>query len=314
MLDNSPRDKSSWERSTFRSKSSGRFVPTGEPKPKRVKVDLPDNILAALDDYARERRIGRGRALTELLPKLLSIPEPPPPPVHIHGKLKDKVRLVQCRLSDPAYKWIRDRHYIPNNGAIGQQVNYLIHFDQDIVGVISGASAVWGTTARDEFFGVSEDEELRSVQLNGIINNNVFRLEHPAPNLASVVLAKWRKQIQEDWFELYGVRVAGFETFIIEENLRDGRCRDGTCYRADNWECVGVTAGNTKKRTGQLDEGLGRQDVVRKLVYCKRIKGVPLPTEYQSSWRDVELKRAQTLKRRKQMPTPLEAMLGRRFE
>ena len=221
---------------------------------------------------------------------------------------------MQCRLSDPAYKWIRDRHYIPNNGAIGQQVNYLIHFDQDIVGVISGASAVWGTTARDEFFGVSKDEELRSTSSTGSSTTTSSGWSTLHQNLASVVLAKWRKQIQEDWFELYGVCVAGFETFIIEENLRDGRCRDGTCYRADNWDCVGVTAGNTKKRTGQLDEGLGRQDVVRKLVYCKRIKGVPLPTEYQSSWRDVELKKAQTLKRRKQMPTPLEVMLGRRFE
>ena len=313
-MSSQPRDKGSWERCTFRSKDSGRFAPTGLPKPHRVKVDLPDNILRALDEYASSRRIGRGKALTELLPKMLSIPEPPAVPPQISGTLKSKVRLAQCRLTDPAYKWIRDRHYIPNNGAIGQQLHYLIHLDQDIVGVISGASAVWGTTGRDEFFGLSDDDEQRAIQLNGIINNNVFRLEHPAPNLASVVLAVWRKQIQKDWFELYGVRVAGFETFVIQENLIDGRCRDGVCYRADNWDCVGITAGNTKKRPKGVTGTLSREETAKKLIYCKRIKGVELPTEYKSTWRNVEAKRIQGMKRRKQMPTPLEALLGRELE
>lgn len=312
MARSQPRERSSWSRSTFRSVTTGRFSPTGEPKPHRVKVDLPANVLQALDDYALERRIGRGRALAELLPKLLSIPEPPPKPQHINGKQRQQIRLTQCRLSDPAYKWIRDRHYIPNNGAVGQQLHYLIHYANEVVGVISGASAVWGTAARDAFFGLSDDKTLRAAQLTAIINNSVFRLEHPAPNLASTVLALWRKQIASDWEELYGVKVAGFETFVIQQNLLDGRCRDGVCYRADNWECVGITAGSTKKLHGAGNPH-GREDVCRKLIYCKRIKGVPLPQSYESTWRDKERSAEQQRRRAKQLPTPLESLLGRTF-
>lgn len=312
MKRSTPRDKSSWERCTFRSIDSGRFCPTGEPKPLRVKVDLPANVLEALDAYAAEQRIGRGKALAQLLPKLLSIPSPPAQPRQISGIERQHVRLIQCRLTDPAYKWIRDRHYVPNNGAVGQSIHYLVHYRDDVVGVISGASAVWSTKPRDDFYGLSDEQTLRAAQLTGIINNSVFRLEHPAPNLASLVLAMWRKQVARDWEQLYGVKVAGFETFVIQQNLLDGRCRDGTCYRADNWECVGITAGSTKKAHG-VERKHGREETVRKLVYCKRVKGVALPDQYESTWRDKERSAELGRKRRGMLPTPLETLLGRSF-
>ena len=50
-----------------------------------------------------------------------------------------------------------------------------------------------------------------------------------------MVLAMWRRRIVEDWEHLYGVQVAGFETFVVEEQLWNGKTR--RCFwRADNWE------------------------------------------------------------------------------
>lgn len=52
--------------------------------------------------------------------------------------MKYNIQLVPCKRSCPAYQDIRNRHYIPNHGAIGQQLHYLIYLDNEIVGIISG--------------------------------------------------------------------------------------------------------------------------------------------------------------------------------
>ena len=87
------------------------------------------------------------------------------------------------------------------------------------MGVIGGSSAVFANQARDAFWGFAEDKDTKTRQLNSVINNNIFRLEYPAPNLATMVLAIWRNRIAQDWEDLYGFQVAGFETFVVEERL-----------------------------------------------------------------------------------------------
>ena len=54
------------------------------------------------------------------------------------------VFLYRCSRSNPAYQEIRNRHYVPNNGAVGQQIHYLIYLDKKIVGIISGGAALYG--------------------------------------------------------------------------------------------------------------------------------------------------------------------------
>ena len=72
---------------------------------------------------------------------------------------------------------------------MGQQLQYLIFYRSKVVGIIGGASAVFANQARDKFFGLPEDAEVKTQQVNSIVNNNVFCLEHPAPNLATIVLS-----------------------------------------------------------------------------------------------------------------------------
>ena len=48
--------------------------------------------------------------------------------------MKFNIRLEQCKRTDPRYKEIRDRHYIPNHGCIGQQIHYLVFLDDEVVG------------------------------------------------------------------------------------------------------------------------------------------------------------------------------------
>ena len=216
------------------------------------------------------------------------------------------IELECVTRTDPRYKSIRDRHYIPNSGCHGQQLHYLAFDEEEQVGIISGASAVYDCAARDAFFGLSKDKKIKQAQINAIVSNVVFRLEVPAKNRATRVLAAWRKRIAWDWEYLYGVKVAGFETFVIEERRAEGISdRLGTLYLADNWSRLGLTKGNTKKHakvdgSGGLNTKHTRIDVVPKIILCKRINGVKLPDKYESSWRGNELSKIRA-RRRKEM-------------
>ena len=195
------------------------------------------------------------------------------------------IQLELVKRTDPRYQAMRDRHYIPNRGQHGQQCHYLIWDNDEHVGIISGAGALYGVAARDAFFSLPSGSA-KEIMLNGIVHNTVFRLEQTRPNLATQVLAKWRKLIAEDWFRLYDVRVAGFETLVIPD-LRDQSMTDrlGTLYLADNWTFCGRTFGNTKVHgKGGLNAAHGRAETAKKFLYCYRCKKVPFPTSYTSTW------------------------------
>lgn len=191
--------------------------------------------------------------------------------------MKFNIRLEQCKRTDPRYKEIRDRHYIPNHGCIGQQIHYLVYLDDVVVGIISGASAVYAVKARDDFFGLNKDNKRPG--LNSIINNVVFRLERNIKNLGSQILALWRKTIAKDWEAKYHVKVHGFETFIIGNERRFG-----SLYAADNWSLVGYTRGSTKTHNG-LHNKSKRVETCKKMIFCYKIPKTKLCSEYTSTWR-----------------------------
>ena len=268
-------------------------------------VCLPEPFIEALDAYGREHGIGRGKSIQRLLEGQLEVP---PPPAPLPPAQKDLVRLELVKSSDPLYKQFRSRHYIPPKGAVGQQLQYLVFYGSEVVGVIGGASAVFTNQARDEFWQFSADRDTKTRQLNSVINNNVFRLEYPAPNLATMVLAMWRKRIVQDWEHLYGVQVAGFETFVVEERLWNGKTRNGACYRADNWEMVGITKGYGDTNVRGREVG-SKNLQARKLVYCRRIPGKELCSEYTTSWNDPEKTKALRQKRNEMLPDKLDVLL-----
>lgn len=187
------------------------------------------------------------------------------------------IRLERCKRSNSLYQQFRNRHYVENHGAVGQQLHYLIVVDGRCVGIISAGSAAYAVKCRDDYFGINKDN--RQVALNGIVDNTVFRLEYNVPNLGTQILKKWRKEVQKDWLQKYDVRVAGFETFVVENERRKG-----AMYKADNWTFVGETQGSTKFHLHGVDKSFERKNVEKKLVFCKFVKGGVLPSEYIPSW------------------------------
>lgn len=191
--------------------------------------------------------------------------------------MKYNIILERCKRSNALYQQFRDRHYVPNHGAVGQQIHYLIWLNKECVGIISGGSAAYAVGCRDQYFGITKNN--RQIALNGIIDNTVFRLEKNIPNLGTQILSKWRKQITYDWEQMYGVTPCGFETFVIENEHRKG-----SMYLADNWDFAGYTQGNTKFHQHGIEKQFVRRETEKKLVFCKWIKGGVLPSEYVAAW------------------------------
>jgi hypothetical protein len=196
------------------------------------------------------------------------------------------ILLVMCKRTHPEYQEIRNRHYVENRGCHGQQLHYLIKLNGETVGIISGASSVWAVKSRDEYFKLNKENKPKG--LPSIINNVVFRLEKNEKNLATKVLAIWRKQIAKDWQERYNVIVHGFETFVVENDYRKG-----TIYKADNWDFLGETAGSTKKHNGLANKS-ERVATCKKLIFAKKIKGTSLSTEYTPTWNIKKSKKSES--------------------
>lgn len=190
------------------------------------------------------------------------------------------IKLEYCKRTDPRYVDIRNRHYVENNGCHGQQVHFIIHYKDKVVGIISGASSVYAVKSRDDFFEIPKDKKIKQKRyLPAIVNNVVFRLEYHEKNLATKVLSKFRKLVSILWEDLYGVPVIGFETFVVEEDTRKG-----ALYKADNWSYLGETVGSTKFHNGLATKSK-RKTVGKKLIFAIKTKNKVPTKDYQSSWK-----------------------------
>lgn len=182
--------------------------------------------------------------------------------------MKENIELQRVKLSDERYQTIRDRHYVPNHGCVGRQLHYLIRLDDNVVGIISGASAVWWTKPRDEFFGIVKENREQIVG-HAIINNVVFRLEVQRKNLATQVLALWRQRVQSDWKDKYNDDILGYETFIYGTDESRDKHRNGGIYLGDNWTFAGVTSGRTKSSKA-MNASSAWISVDKKLIFVKK--------------------------------------------
>lgn len=194
-----------------------------------------------------------------------------------------------CKLTDPRYRQIRNRHYVTNGGACGQQIHFLVWYKGEIIGIASAGSSVYAVAERDKFFRLPKDKETKKKALVHIVNNTVLRLETPEPiqlarpDLTPQVLGLWRKIVSFVWLDLYGAPVAGFETFVEEKKLKDGKERKGKAYIADNWSDVGYTKGSAKSHCG-LHNKQTRKETTKKKIFVRRNDDAPLEYKLWTKW------------------------------
>ncbi len=132
---------------------------------------------------------------------------------------------------------ISDYHYLGYTQPIGEHLKYIAFADERPIACLAWGSSPWYIGARDRFIGWSKEERENNLHL---IANNLRFLILPwidVPCLASYLLALNRRCLSREWQRLYHHPIHLIETFVDTEKYR------GTCYKADNWICVGKTTG-----------------------------------------------------------------------
>ena len=200
---------------------------------RRKLIELPD-----CGDYAFHTRRVRPPELPSLFPVDCSLAELGPVDLIPIRSASSKNSRIWNALFDSF-------HYLRSGPLCGAQLRYLVWNARfGWIGGLSFSASAWRVRCRDEFIGWSE--AARKHALQRVVNNSRFLIPPTVkvPGLASHVLAQCCKRLADDWYERYSYRPVLLETFIERGRFT------GACYRAANWQYVGVTTGRGRQGRG----------------------------------------------------------------
>lgn len=150
---------------------------------------------------------------------------------------------------------VSEYHYLGYTQPVGEHLKYIAFCNDRPVACLAWGSSPWYIGVRDRFIGWSK--KIREKNLHLIANNTRFLILPwvRVSGLASNLLALNRRCLSQDWKLLYHHPVWLIETFVDTQRYH------GTCYKADNWQCVGLTTGMGKFSKSRLPS------LTRKAVY-----------------------------------------------
>ncbi|MBW2164198.1 MAG: DUF4338 domain-containing protein, partial [Deltaproteobacteria bacterium] len=151
-------------------------------------------------------------------------------------------------------------HYLGYKKPFGYVLRYFIVSEQGFLGCLMFAGASKALAARDRWIGWTQIQRLRN--LAWVINNSRF-LIFPwvqVKNLASHILGRVARRVREDWQERGGYSPVLAETFV------DPQYYGGICYKAANWQYLGMTTGEGLVRKGRTYTTTSKKIFVKPLV------------------------------------------------
>lgn len=142
-------------------------------------------------------------------------------------------------------EYVSRYHYLGYKKPFGTFLRYFVVCDKGVLGCLLFAGAAKALGLRDKWIGWGDNQRLRN--LGWVINNTRFLIFEwvRVKNLASHVLGQVERRIREDWNIRWGYRPVLMETFIDPEKYH------GSCYKASNWEYLGLTTGEGLLRKGK---------------------------------------------------------------
>jgi hypothetical protein len=131
-------------------------------------------------------------------------------------------------------------HYLGHKPLPGAQLRYFVYGGSRLLATLGFGASAWSVSGRDRTIGWTAEQ--RKSNLHLIVNNARFLILPwiKSRNLASKILSLASKQIRDDWYTRYHYRPVLLETFVQIDRFA------GTCYRAANWQQVGITQGRGK--------------------------------------------------------------------
>ena len=136
------------------------------------------------------------------------------------------------------------QHYLGPGPLCGAQLRYVVRSARGPVAALSFSAAARRLRGRDQWLGWGE--AVRRENLHLVVNNSRFLiLPHvQVPNLASHLLSRVLAGLGDDWQERYGYRPVLVETFVERPRF------PGACYRAANWQVIGLSSGRGRQDCG----------------------------------------------------------------
>ena len=163
----------------------------------------------------------------------------------VAGKLKEylplEILIVNKTELEPLWDYmVRKYHYLSYDKMIGPRIKYLVRYKSTPLAALSYNSASFKVTVRDTYIGWNPLQKKHCLKY--VVNNNRFLILPwvKIKYLASHLLSRTLKMLQNDWFNRFGVAPCLVETFV------DAGKYTGTCYRAANWLYLGKTSGFSK--------------------------------------------------------------------
>jgi hypothetical protein len=127
----------------------------------------------------------------------------------------------------------------PCGGAplVGAQLRYLIGSEHGWLGALGFGPAAFQLPARDHWIGWSKAARVGHLREVVGLSRFLIRQEVKTTHLASKVLGMALRRLPQDWYDRYRVKPRLVETFVDRERFT------GLCFRAANWQRVGVSSG-----------------------------------------------------------------------
>ena len=163
---------------------------------------------------------------------------------------------------------IEAHHYLGYTQPVGEHLKYLVYSRDRLLACLAWSSAPRHLGPRDRFLGWSPEQRRRNLRYLAYNPRFLILPWVEVPHLASHILGRMARLLPVDWQRLYGHDVVFLETFVDPTRYR------GTCYRAANWQVLGLTTGR------------GKNDLTHKANRSrKQILGYPLCRDFRERLR-----------------------------
>ena len=152
-----------------------------------------------------------------------------------------EIQPVRRTADEPLFNSLMEHyHYLAYEQPVGEHLKYLAWAQGRPIACLAWSSAPRHLGSRDRYIGWSAAARRRNIRFIAYNTRFLILPWVRVPHLASHILGKVTRALSDDWERMYGHPVYFAETFIDPGRFR------GTCYRASNWQLLGLTTGRGK--------------------------------------------------------------------
>jgi hypothetical protein len=164
-------------------------------------------------------------------------------PIALALKAVRPIELQQVRRTgdEPLFNSLMEQHhYLKYEQPVGEQLKYLVWAQGRPIACLAWSSAPRHLGSRDRYIGWSAEARRRNIRFIAYNTRFLILPWVRVPHLGSHILGRMAAVLSDDWQRMYSHPIYFAETFIDPGRFR------GTCYRAANWQLLGLTTGRGK--------------------------------------------------------------------